>query len=366
MPLKALLNNLVVHSFEYGSEEWKCLKSSPDKLNLFMPCCESRAIPKTSILGTQYFAHSKKGECSTAPESKEHLYLKYCIAQIAKQNGWKVATEYSGQTPNGEIWVADVFCQKGNKKLVFEIQWSYQSLDEYKRRNQKYKASGVRCAWLYRIKGDYSVTADEKNESYDLPFFGFKNEADNSYIVQRYKLPIDDFVRGMLTGDLQWCPQDKNRYFAQVQFSETICKDCGNPRGKIRDLCFYNGGVLLKHLNGEKFIDIWNKKTELIAREIDKNELQNRGIGEPRLGVVPFFRTGHIHYKKGVRYKTLGYKGISFTCSYCGNNIGSFDLSCSIKDSHWFEVRKEDIEGFNFKAGWVYKGKFNAWNDFSF
>ena len=37
-----------------------------------MPCCEADAIPKTSRRGTAFFAHARKGDCTTAPESDEH------------------------------------------------------------------------------------------------------------------------------------------------------------------------------------------------------------------------------------------------------------------------------------------------------
>jgi competence CoiA-like predicted nuclease len=119
---------------EYNNTDWLELKSSPGRASLKMPCCDRKAIPKTSKLGTQYFAHAKRGDCTSAPEGQEHLYLKSLVAKIAIQNGWKVTTEHSGQTPKGETWIADVFCQKGTAKLVFEIQWSYQTLDEYERR----------------------------------------------------------------------------------------------------------------------------------------------------------------------------------------------------------------------------------------
>ena len=43
-----------------------------------MPCCGHHAIPKTSILGTKYFAHRVKAKCSSLNgESREHQFLKY-------------------------------------------------------------------------------------------------------------------------------------------------------------------------------------------------------------------------------------------------------------------------------------------------
>ena len=48
--------------------------------------------------------------------------------------GWDVVTEKHGETPDGERWIADVFCTKGTVKIVFQVQWPPQSVEEFKRR----------------------------------------------------------------------------------------------------------------------------------------------------------------------------------------------------------------------------------------
>ncbi|MBE8232242.1 MAG: hypothetical protein HAW67_00805 [Endozoicomonadaceae bacterium] len=163
MPLRAVISEKTIHAFELAHEEWMHIKSTHKHINLLMPCCSRKAIPKTSRLGTQYFAHAKKGNCISAPETKEHIYLKSLVANAAKRSGWDVITEYSGVTPDGEKWIADVFCFKGNAKIVFEIQWSHQGIEEYQRRAKKYAESGIRSAWLFRLQAnkdyfDYSIT----------------------------------------------------------------------------------------------------------------------------------------------------------------------------------------------------------------
>ncbi|MBF4069172.1 hypothetical protein ISJ33_23825 [Burkholderia pseudomallei] len=113
-----------------------------------MPCCGRAAIPKTSKRGNYFFAHAVRGDCTSAPESQDHIFLKSLIAKAAKSAGWTVVTEWSGTAPNGERWIADVFCQKGSAKVAIEVQLSYQTVEELRRRTSNYRASGVRVAWV--------------------------------------------------------------------------------------------------------------------------------------------------------------------------------------------------------------------------
>lgn len=88
------------------------------------PCCEARAVPKTSVLGNLFFAHAYKGDCSTAPESQEHKFCKAIVASVAQAAGWKITTERVGTSPAGHAWVGDVFCEKGDTKVAIEVQMS--------------------------------------------------------------------------------------------------------------------------------------------------------------------------------------------------------------------------------------------------
>ena len=48
-----------------NDEQWDRLKYKYKNLSMHMPCCQTRAIPKKSKLGTQYFAHHPSSTCST-------------------------------------------------------------------------------------------------------------------------------------------------------------------------------------------------------------------------------------------------------------------------------------------------------------
>ena len=104
-----------------------------------------------SKLGTQFFAHKRRGECTSAAETAEHLFVKACIAKAIKGTEWEVSTEQRGQAPDGSVWVADVMASRAAHRIAFEMQWSAQSQDETARRQEQYRSSGVRGLWLFGV-----------------------------------------------------------------------------------------------------------------------------------------------------------------------------------------------------------------------
>lgn len=156
MPLKCELDGQICYSFTYSPTEWEALKASRKERDMRMPCCGRGAIPKTSALGTQFFAHARRGECESGQETREHLLAKYLVARGAHAAGWAVDVEHCGETPDGEAWVADVFATKGRVKVALEVQWSPQSEQEARRRQERYRKSGVRGAWFLRPRRGYN------------------------------------------------------------------------------------------------------------------------------------------------------------------------------------------------------------------
>lgn len=281
MPIRAELDNISIHSFDLDESEWKKLKSTYKSHSLKMPCCGKNAIPKTSKLGTQYFAHSRRGECTSKPETQDHLYLKYLVANTAKENGWRVTTEYASSTPTGENWIADVFCEKGNARIAIEIQWSYQCDDEYERRTNKYKDSGVRCAWLYRInrntENDYNFSYFK--DSYDLPRFGFK-KIDEEYVVPRYETYIKDFVKGLLKGEVKFLPDPEENVTVSAQISEITCPKCSRKTALIEKLDALSHGVSVGYMTDSEEIAMWANN------QIEKSILLENNIGKIKTRVV--------------------------------------------------------------------------------
>ncbi len=116
MPLRARLNEKDIIAYEFDENSWSQLKASYKKETLIMPCCDNKAIPKISKLNNYFFAHARRSGCTTGPETFEHIFLKTLIAKSASSLGWNVVTERVGETPDGERWIADVFCTKGKAK----------------------------------------------------------------------------------------------------------------------------------------------------------------------------------------------------------------------------------------------------------
>ena len=171
MGFLSIIENKEIYSFILNDEQWDRLKNKHKTLNIHMPCCKTPAIPKKSKLGTQYFAHHPSSTCSVhTGESREHQFCKYLILKYLHENGWTVTPEYRGQTPSGETWIADIYAEKNKAKIAIEIQWSPQSIEEPKRRQEKYIASGIRTVWFMRTtpKNKWNVL---DYQSYELPVF---------------------------------------------------------------------------------------------------------------------------------------------------------------------------------------------------
>ena len=222
MPLRVVSDTGNVHAFEFDAPRWTELKQSYRSMGLRMPCCGSSVVPKTSALGNYFFAHSRKGECTTSPESPEHLYCKQLIAQAAQSAGWAVTTEMSGVSPSGEEWVADVFCEKGSAKIAFEVQMSPQKHEETIRRQLRYKASGVRGAWFYSSRVRPDTVAIDK----DTPAFVLSPvEVGQVPTIYRFDIPLPEFVAGMLNKRLVWTVPESSRPL-QVEFLPDTCWTC--------------------------------------------------------------------------------------------------------------------------------------------
>lgn len=259
-----------IYSFQYNLEDWISLKE--DKCAVFtMSCCSNQAILKTSKLGTQFFAHKVKPDsssCSTGSESDEHMDIKRLVMQELARNGWNVEVEKRGITPNGEEWIADIYAEKGKFKIAIEVQWSPQTFIETRRRQEKYKQSGVRCAWLLRsssIKDTNAITGDYAYSTKDLPVFSiYKNKRQNNqtYIVYnvneldnnsgRYNyrsfkpiaLSVDYFIKSLVSQGITFVPCErftsikfriKHRPVVEVflELSKQFCTKCGHQNNMV-------------------------------------------------------------------------------------------------------------------------------------
>lgn len=158
MPLRCVDDKGVsFQSHMLDEQQWAALKAAhAQRRHLRMPCCLEVAILKTSPLGTHFFAHQRRGDCASKPESAEHLMLKSLVAQAIAQCGWTVATEVRGKTDEGEEWIADVLASRGKARVAVEIQLSRQTDSDTYARQARYQQSGIRGLWLFK-QSDFPV-----------------------------------------------------------------------------------------------------------------------------------------------------------------------------------------------------------------
>lgn len=290
MPLRAInANGASLHAFDYDKSRWAQLKIEYRDQGLSMPCCDAGAIPKTSSRGTQFFSHARRGECTSAPESDEHLWCKQLIATAAKGVGWHVTTEFRGQAPNGENWIADVLCQQGMARIAFEVQVSTQTDEELRHRQVRYKASGVRAAWFYSVRlRDMPFSHDR-----DLPAFTLSPvEIGKAPYVLGFDVPLPEFVAGMLTKRLRWTIPERNEP-VHVEVMEDVCWACNKP---VRNLFGHIEGMEI----GEEPPEEWHERYFTVAQLSKALEELQQLVGNDELmatGLNTVMKVSHIRGK---------------------------------------------------------------------
>ncbi len=205
MPLRAIDTdtNTSVSSLDVSPSAWRRLATENSKrAHLRMPCCSARAVLKRSKRGLQFFAHKAVGACMSEPETEAHRTLKELAVRVAREHGFQAETEIRGKTPTGEEWIADVLATRGTTRVAIEIQWSAQTIDETRRRQERYKQSGVRCLWLLRR----AVVPLE----YDIPAVRLKGDLESGFQAgvptghEEQCVPMDEFLAAALRGRLRY------------------------------------------------------------------------------------------------------------------------------------------------------------------
>jgi hypothetical protein len=330
MPLKCLSPDGEEYAFRHTADSWVELKAAnAAKKHLRMSCCGAQVVLKRSNRGTQFFAHARRGPCTTAPESAEHLLAKDIIARAAEASGWTATTEESGTSPSGKGWIADVLCRssRATSSIAFEVQWSAQNAEETETRQAIYKESRVRGLWLMRqpvIPISRSTPAfhlrvdrKEKIPLVRLPSSNYAEIMINKNTAAEpsnwsQSVPLGEFVRGALTKRLRFAPALNATVPARVHAAEATCWKCNKLTSCLLHIEFLVDEVFPSHGNhsitrGE----IAAAETEgatWLAKYFPNDWLASVGIGA---------------IKK--RYsKTVGAKYLSNGCIYCDALQGAF------------------------------------------
>jgi hypothetical protein len=223
VPLRALIDGVDCISVAMNVDEWQRLRTRlrSSAQAAVLPCCGVRAVPKTSHLGTQFFAHYKRVKCVFATETEQHRMIKQALLRGCRDAGWCAQLEHSAADGS---WRADVLATRGERAVAFEIQWTKQSAQETARRQRIYEVANVRGCWLFR-------SLPRMSEHRDIPAFGLS-------IGQRATLPtvklnsktiaIEEFAATMLSGGCKFRPQLTivSPYYASVHLRQTVCPAC--------------------------------------------------------------------------------------------------------------------------------------------
>ncbi|WP_335951606.1 competence protein CoiA [Acinetobacter beijerinckii] len=246
----SIIEEKEIYSFMLDDEQWSRLKEKYKNLNMYMPCCDTKAIPKKNKLGTQFFAHHPSNTCEfSSGESREHQLCKYLILKHLHENGWKVFPEYRGQTPDGEIWIADIYAEKEQSKIVIEIQWSYQSIEETERRQEKYKASGIRAIWFMRttLKNKWDVL---DYQSYELPIFSISLDKESHQLIasgafkncDSFDLVEKEFIQffqHLMSGGIQHSLKPNAQRFLRLGLNQVRCWKCNQITNTIMEINYF-------------------------------------------------------------------------------------------------------------------------------
>lgn len=146
MPLVAFLDGQRIESYLATDHHWDLLKNEYKNRSLTM-VCGLPGIPRKSKLGLKHFAHKAGVKCGLVEcwsESPQHRAAKAVIGRAAADAGWHVTVECR---ESSGAWVADVLAEKDGRRIALEIQWSYQTAEEFSRRQERYAAHGVECFW---------------------------------------------------------------------------------------------------------------------------------------------------------------------------------------------------------------------------
>ena len=198
---------------------------------LTLPCCNQEGFLRKSSRGLKHFVHLKsRNTCDWQPESPEHLMAKIEIVEACKENGWVAIPEYSDSN-----WIADVLAIKDEKKIAFEVQWSRQSFEVTKFRQDRYKESKVRGCWFFR-------TAPKELRNFDqtliankeIPAFQIHKDEDSNIITQinQSNYPLKSLVSQLLNGRVKFCEHIclKPKQEITIVFFETSCWKCNQTQ----------------------------------------------------------------------------------------------------------------------------------------
>ena len=261
MSFKCTSRDQELLSIDFDAEGWEDLRARNRKDRVLkMTCCSADVTLRKTKLGTQYFAHAKKGSCSAGTDSAEVMLAREMIAKAVRRAGWSITVEAAGTLSEEDRWVVDVLASReGEKPVAFKVQWARLPLDEVTRYQALSQAAGIRTLWLMRQQSipvekaapafrlDHDVDANICVVSLPWPYYHpafatSKNSDGPNY--WRQHIELGKFIEGALGGKLRFAPQVGRTLPLDVCAAYTDCWRCKKTTGLVIDLCFAASRVL--------------------------------------------------------------------------------------------------------------------------
>lgn len=328
MSLKCTSGDQELLSIDFDTESWENLRARNRKdRSLKMTCCGADVALRKTKLGTQYFAHAKKGSCATGTNTAEVMLAREVIAKAVRRAGWNFSVEAAVASDSEDGWMVDVLAKlEGGKSVAFKIQWGRSSLDEVVRRQAVSHAAGVRTLWLMRQQSipvekaapAFRLSHDAEANMcvvslpgpyYHPAFATSKNSDGPDHWRQHFEL--GRFVEGALVRKLRFAPQLGLTLPLDVCAAYTDCWRCKKTTGLVIDLCFAASRVLAgaADINADIYdFDDEGSGAALLMSTLPAEALARHGIGaiKPR------------------RSRTVGETYLSNGCVHCDALQGRF------------------------------------------
>lgn len=148
--------------------------------------------------------------------------------------GWEANPEVRGTTSDGEAWIADVLCERDGLRVAFEVQWSSQSDEEFRRRQQRYARSGVRTIWVTRGRKPMKHSFQSLSLLSDVPIFSVHENSGTYTLPQFDGARVGTLVQKALQGAVRRWPRRGARAHAQVFAGDFSCRCGATSRNLVR------------------------------------------------------------------------------------------------------------------------------------
>lgn len=196
--LTARYHDRIINSISLSDEEWATIRSESHHSGTSPLASPITGAPmhckKRRDTGLRFFSCFTGGHDGlTEPETTHHVTLKRIIMETATAMGFNASVEHVHKDERQTVdWIADTYIERcSHWPLVFEVQWSKQSDEEFDRRTDRYHKDKVSVIWL-----DRHLKPDDLND--------WMHDDKVPYIGRSLRLPLkqtDDGYKVYWDGD---------------------------------------------------------------------------------------------------------------------------------------------------------------------